>query len=540
MSTMALQQQQQQEIIERWMAAATKAASARGLSRPELTNLMPRYLAAVAAGEPLPEVREHLERHLADRLRLGFDLAEMIEEFALMEHCIGAVLDALPQDQRAATERGRISSTLRGTIVAVGELYQEHMRLDEQREKRLVRRLDAIAYAGLHDPEAPLRARLREATDVVMEAMNADAAALLLYEPVTERLIMHAGTGTAEAELTRYATSLSLSSFAGQIAAREQPVFVSDAATTELEVSEPLRRSGIHSLLGVRLPQRLRLLGVVYVGLREQRRFTGREIGRLEMLGARLTLHLDNADLYAELRRRVDELGVEREIREQFVAILAHDLRGPLSTVRMSAQMLAKHPDRADRLELASRLMRNLDRIDGMIRDLLDVGRVRAGERLPLDLAPCDLRALAQEAAEELRAAHGDRFDLVADEAVQGIWSRDELRRALWNMGTNAVKYGAPDARITLRVERLGERARVSVHNAGNPIPAEDQGRIFDAFARSHGAPRTGNGWGLGLALVHACAEAHGGEVTVQSTPELGTTFSVTLPLDSRPHQREA
>jgi signal transduction histidine kinase len=133
---------------------------------------------------------------------------------------------------------------------------------------------------------------------------------------------------------------------------------------------------------------------------------------------------------------------------------------------------------------------------------------------------------------------YGARFAVVAEGAVRGMWSRDELGRALWNLGVNAVKYGRADAPVTIRLTQDGSSARLSVHNVGDPIPPEHRQHIFDAFAQQRAAPQAGESWGLGLPLVRACAEAHGGTVEVESASESGTTFTMTLPLDARPHQR--
>src|SRR5690606_23841072 len=104
---------------------------------------------------------------------------------------------------------------------------------------------------------------------------------------------------------------------------------------------------------------------------------------------------------------------------------------------------------------------------------------------------------------EDARAAHGDRFIVEGDDVVPGIWSPKELHRALWNLVTNAVKYGSPNEPITIAVKRVGGVARVSVHNAGMPIPRAEQSRIFDAYARASTATSGGRpGWGLGLTLV--------------------------------------
>ena len=135
-----------------------------------------------------------------------------------------------------------------------------------------------------------------------------------------------------------------------------------------------------------------------------------------------------------------------------------------------------------------------------------------AGERLPLRLDTCDLGAIAREVVQELTEVHGQRFTPRIEEGVRGVWGADDLRRALWNLATNAQKYGAPDEPITLTVQRLPEGARASVHNFGPAISPEDQKHLFEPFFRASSMQAQGpRGWGLGLSLVQACAQAHGG-----------------------------
>jgi signal transduction histidine kinase len=276
------------------------------------------------------------------------------------------------------------------------------------------------------------------------------------------------------------------------------------------------------------------LHGVLYVAIADSREITPRDLHRLELLAERLGLHLENARLFGELRETIAALHVERGMRERFVATLAHDLRGPLSAARLAAQLTAQEPARSR--ELALRVERNIDRVDRMIRDLLDANRIRAGEPLPLRLEACDLCALAHRVAEEARTLYGERFVVECAEA-RGIWSADELGRALWNLVSNAVKYGAPAQPITISVTATADGARASVHNLGEPLPAEELPSLFEPFFRSTKA-RAGNnvGWGLGLTLVRGCAEAHGGHARV-SSDQTGTTFSIDLPLDATPYQ---
>lgn len=530
--------QHEDDIMKIWHADARAAALARGLSAVALEDIMPTYLSALADGFATGDAsrgdrpRKHLQAHLASRLREGFDLAEILAEFVLLERCIVAMWSPLPPDQRPSAEDiDRLHVHVQTAITDVSDMFRRHMLEDEQSEKRYLRLLQGIASDALHEDARPLRERLREILDVIMEAMGAQAATFLAYDTSGSKLVLTAATG--EAALESHATSLDPMAFGADVAAHEEPTTTS----TQLDVPESLRRSGIRSLLGVRLPRKAALLGVLYIGIDEVREFTPREIGRIAALGERLALHLENARLFAALHEKIDLLAVEKALRDHFVSTLAHDLRGPLAAARLAADLLATAPARLDeRRELALKIEHNIDRVDHMIRDLLDASRIRAGEPLPLRLDTCDLVAVVHRVAEESRAMHGERFVVDAEEvSVRGIWSEDELHRALWNLVTNAVKYGAPKLPITITVGRRDGGVRVSVHNAGPPIPVTERARIFDAYARARSADAGDRpGWGLGLTLVRGVAEAHGGHVYLTSDPESGTTFAIELPLDAR------
>lgn len=226
-------------------------------------------------------------------------------------------------------------------------------------------------------------------------------------------------------------------------------------------------------------------------------------------------------------------------LRERFMLTLAHDLRGPLTAARAGAQLILRKPDAPDVPRYAAKVVEAVDRVDGMIRDLLDVGRVGAGQRLVLSLAPCDLVALARAAVETLELTYGQRFLVVAMmPSLQAIADEDALRRALENLLINAVKYGGAHRPVTLTLTQNRERAQISVHNDGSYIPMEERETLFAAFRRRTEVERgTTRGWGLGLPLVRAVAEAHGGSVEVDSTPALGTTFIMDFALDARPFQ---
>jgi PAS domain S-box-containing protein len=234
----------------------------------------------------------------------------------------------------------------------------------------------------------------------------------------------------------------------------------------------------------------------------------------------------------SQLERTVGDLEKERELRERFVAALTHDLRTPLTAAKMSAQLLLRRgADPAQLQRVAGRIVDTMDRADGMIRDLLDAGRIKAGERIPLKREECDLTEIAQATVEDMASVHGDRFVLVSEGAVPAYCDRSAVRRMIENLVGNAVKYGAGTAPVTIYLKQEATHAEILVHNEGNPIPEHEQDVLFEAYQRldSAGAPPQ-KGWGIGLMLVRGFARAHGGSVSVKSSETEGTLFTITLP----------
>lgn len=231
---------------------------------------------------------------------------------------------------------------------------------------------------------------------------------------------------------------------------------------------------------------------------------------------------------------RVSDLKMERDLRERFVALLTHDLRTPLTAIKMSAQLIQHHSEDSKQVLLhAGRINNCVDRADRMISDLLDANRIRSGEKLPLNIEHVELSNLVKKTLDELMMVHGDRFVLKAEKLIVGYWDPGGIRRIVENLCNNAIKYGSPEANVFLLVERQGNKAIIEVKNTGNVISHEDQNFLFQQFRR--GRKTIEKGWGIGLTLVRGVAEAHGGEVKVKSEIGTGTIFTVSIPVDSRP-----
>lgn len=242
-----------------------------------------------------------------------------------------------------------------------------------------------------------------------------------------------------------------------------------------------------------------------------------------------------NTDIHDQ-KMAVQKLEDERDLRERFVSALTHDLRTPLTAAKMSAQLIARMPNEVDNIiKLIPRVMDNLDRIETMIRDLLDANRLKAGEGIKLDFEECDLISVFNETLSDLRSVHGDRFMCTGERVALGWWSRSGFRRIIENLCSNAIKYGAEGEPITIDLSKESNQMILRVHNRGPSISIEDQKTLFDLYSRSSKAERGAQkGWGIGLTVVRGIVRAHGGTIRVESRDPDGTTFVIAVPMDQQ------
>lgn len=227
-------------------------------------------------------------------------------------------------------------------------------------------------------------------------------------------------------------------------------------------------------------------------------------------------------------------------MRERFAGALAHDLRQPVSNIAMGAQLILRLNPPPAIAEWAGRIVKNGERMAAMLKELLDALSIQAGDRLTLALAQFDMLALVESVAQRARDYQGAdvRVDGVV---VTGWWNQPSIERALENLLNNAQKYGAPGTPIEIRLRVDNERAVVSVHNQGKPIPPGELEAIFQQFVRAKDAPDPSTGsWGLGLPYVRTVAQSHGGSAVVFSDAQSGTVFVIDVPVDARPYQEQA
>ena len=245
------------------------------------------------------------------------------------------------------------------------------------------------------------------------------------------------------------------------------------------------------------------------------------------------------AALGGSLRSALSNLTSEREFREKLMASIAHDLRNPLTTAKMTIGFLGRRADQ-ESAKLIQKASQALDRADSLIQDFLDVSFRRSGRQKPLQVEPCNLTWLLQETTQDYEITHPGRVKFMTEvENLEVNCDRRALRRTADNLITNALKYGNQDGDVTVSIRRLSDsQVSIIVHNWGNPISVEDQEKLF-LFFEPHSRDASILGWGIGLATVKALVEAHHGAVAVRSNETMGTSFIVHLPIQQLPRPRK-
>jgi len=236
----------------------------------------------------------------------------------------------------------------------------------------------------------------------------------------------------------------------------------------------------------------------------------------------------------SQAKRQLEE---ERELRQKLVANLGHDLRSPLSVAKMASQLIEGAPTTSELAQnFLLRLRCALDRVDAMIRDLLDSSRAEAGHDWSFTKTNLDLKAVLLDCLQALSVIYPDRLKFTGIEEMApafGVWEKSALQRIVENLVHNAIRHGDSQAPVTIRaaVDSEAGEACFTVHNFGPAIAASPE-ELFLRFRREKTAKA---GWGLGLTIVKSLVEGHGGRIEVQSEEGAGTSFTVHLPLSLCP-----
>lgn len=224
------------------------------------------------------------------------------------------------------------------------------------------------------------------------------------------------------------------------------------------------------------------------------------------------------------------------QTRELFLAILGHDLRMPLFSMRLAGERLKKPALSAAQIaETGDRIRRSTLLMNSMVADLLGYTRTQLGSGMPIVTALVDAKTVCESALEDARAAHPQSsFELQATGDTTGVFDGVRLHQLFANLLFNAAQYGDLDKPVVLGIHGDACGISVQVTNQGQPIPAASLGAIFKPLVQlpeeGGGDERPRTSLGLGLFVAREIAEAHGGTIGVQSDAANGTIFTVRIP----------
>jgi signal transduction histidine kinase len=308
-------------------------------------------------------------------------------------------------------------------------------------------------------------------------------------------------------------------------------IFVTAFLADELDRLKAYQHGAVDFLFTPVIPQILYAKISVFVALAVKNEELKNQARQLSQRTTELTA--TNQRLTREIAERQT---VERQnhAKDEFLAMLGHELRNPLSAISSAASLIGLPGVSVDGVQRAKKIIqRQSQHLGRIVDDLLDLSRAMSGKIL-LNRAPLDLAALVAQTLETYRAT-GRSTDYELDQDLDPVWvdgDSTRLEQITCNLVDNALKYTAPGGRIELRTWQDQDEVVLSVRDTGVGIPAELLPHVFDVFVQgSSTLDRSQGGLGIGLSLVRRLAELHGGSIAAESAgPQCGSTFTLRLP----------
>lgn len=261
-----------------------------------------------------------------------------------------------------------------------------------------------------------------------------------------------------------------------------------------------------------------------------------------EMMSARIAMvrakdrRSYERDLQGREAAAVERLEREREtavLREQFIAVLGHDLRNPLASIGGAARLLRREVASDQGVKVIELMENSVDRMAGLIDDVLDFARGQLGSGISLKRTEAPLEPVLRQVVAELEASHPSRIIACTYDAPATMnFDAGRIAQLVSNLVANALTHGDPRAPVRLGAHVRGQLLEVWVANAGEPIPAEAMKRLFQPFFRGD-VRASRNGLGLGLHIAAEIAKAHGGTLSATSDAT-ETRFILAMPLDMK------
>lgn len=405
--------------------------------------------------------------------------------------------------------------------------------------QREVRELEGVQrLSNLLTTAGSIESVVSDSIRLVMEQIDCAKMAILLYDEESDSLVPHQpAIGITADELEQLHVPLSEPSI-GATVFRTNTSLSSNDAVNDAWVSPAFQKLlDIESLLVVPLTTGSKPLGIFKAINARSGSFTEDDLEYASLLGRQVGAVLESNLGRSRERALMRELREADRTKSEFVSMLAHELKGPMTTVLGFSHTLRQQwqkLDDAKRDQVLDIVHKEVDRLSRLVNDLLDVSRMEAGT-LRYDLEPVSLQEVLDSVLvvhTSLRSGH-DLMDELPSDLPKVLTDRDRIRQVIINLLTNATRYSPEGTTIEIRaevVEQDGEPfVRMAVSDEGIGISPQDSERVFSKFAMLAKPGWTKKGTGLGLFITKGIVEAMGGRIWVESEVGRGSTFYVTL-----------
>ena len=414
---------------------------------------------------------------------------------------------------------------------------------------KAMRRLNEIGTMCAKDGN-DVETCLKDILKVSIEITGADKGNIQLVENETGGLRLAAQSGFEEPFLEFFGEVIDNSTTCGVAMASGQRVVVEDINESEIYTGKPsldvLRNANVRSVQSLPLlSSSSKLLGVISTHFAEPHRPSEQELRLMDLLARQTADYLERIRVEKEreqLLSREHELRQTAEeanrLKDEFLAIMSHELRNPLNVILGYAELLLRMDEITESPHLhrmADAVKRNAVAQSKLIRDLLDLSRLRSG-KLELNRETVSPVRSIENAIETVRIdAEGKGIDIEVIASADVMFVQADpvrLEQIIWNLLNNSVKFTPRGGRITVRLEEDVDEIVLTVSDNGQGIPSSFLPHIFEIFRQADaGTNRSQTGMGIGLAVVQQLVELHGGSVSAHSAGAgKGATFTIRLP----------